>query len=300
MDHGTFRPFLYWCQGRREAGAGVLDSDAQRCCYTIWNMREGSGVLQLGRDRSLVLRPGRMALCDPGVVLVRKGAVDCQRLAFDLMDRPRCSTPDGLTWWPVDWTPQPPLREVFGLDLTGFLREAETTAGKRLFDMTQAFWWRSTGELIRHSLHLGLWLLELAEARGARGFDPWALPTQASLADQAEAIMTHQFGPGRTLGDIAHQLGVSREHLARTYRRQRGQSPGSYLRLCRLRQACRQLERSEASPAEIATAVGFGSFESMRRAFVTHLGEAPGAWRMRRRRPRRIEVASSPSAPQWK
>ncbi len=74
---------------------------------------------------------------------------------------------------------------------------------------------------------------------------------------------------------------MSARHFARAFRAETGITPASYVERVRLEAARRQLEDT-ADPIElVATSCGFGSGETMRRAFLRLLGVGPAEYRRR-------------------
>jgi transcriptional regulator GlxA family with amidase domain len=65
------------------------------------------------------------------------------------------------------------------------------------------------------------------------------------------------------------------------FQRQLGVTPGRYVEGVRLEAAKARLQRSDEPLATIAHATGFGSEESMRRAFSRELATTPAAYRRR-------------------
>ena len=82
---------------------------------------------------------------------------------------------------------------------------------------------------------------------------------------------------------IAAGLGVSERHVGRLFARHVGTTPARYVEQARIAAARDLLVRTPATMAEVARAVGFGSAETMRRAFLRTLGHTPGAHRRRAR-----------------
>jgi transcriptional regulator GlxA family with amidase domain len=80
---------------------------------------------------------------------------------------------------------------------------------------------------------------------------------------------------------LAHVAGVSPRHLTRLFRADTGMTPGQYVESVRLEAARALLEGGGDSVEHIAQAAGFGSSESMRRAFQQMLGVAPSEYRAR-------------------
>jgi len=83
-----------------------------------------------------------------------------------------------------------------------------------------------------------------------------------------------------TLTSMARRAGVSARHLARLFRRELDLSAGQFVEACRIESAQRLL--AEGAPVTAAArASGFGSDETMRRAFLRRLGVTPTAYRTR-------------------
>ena len=80
---------------------------------------------------------------------------------------------------------------------------------------------------------------------------------------------------------LAARVGMSPRHFARVFRAEVGVSPGRFVEKVRVEAARRHLEDSEGGVEEIAARAGFGSAETMRRAFMRQLGVAPAAYRER-------------------
>ncbi len=73
---------------------------------------------------------------------------------------------------------------------------------------------------------------------------------------------------------------MSTRQLTRLFRSQLGMTPARYVELVRIDFARNALEAGR-SVTETAGVAGFGSVETLRRAFVTHLGISPKAARDR-------------------
>lgn len=93
-----------------------------------------------------------------------------------------------------------------------------------------------------------------------------------------EYLLEHLTQPVR-LHDIASHLHVSREHLARTFKRVAGQSLFTYFRHLRLEQAKLKLLNSEKNVTEIATECGFSSVALFCRSFKEYTTMTPLAYR---------------------
>jgi len=79
--------------------------------------------------------------------------------------------------------------------------------------------------------------------------------------------------------ELAKQAGMSRAVFAEKFKQTLGVSPMAYLTRYRLYQAQQQLDKTTASIAQIADAVGYGSEAALTKAFKRELGVTPGALR---------------------
>ena len=80
---------------------------------------------------------------------------------------------------------------------------------------------------------------------------------------------------------LAARVAMSPRHFARVFREEVGQSPARFVECVRVEAARRGLEDSRRSVEEIASCVGFGTGETMRRAFLRQIGVGPSAYRER-------------------
>ncbi|MFD7389190.1 GlxA family transcriptional regulator [Streptomyces sp. NPDC059852] len=88
-------------------------------------------------------------------------------------------------------------------------------------------------------------------------------------------------GADHTLPAMARRAGVSVRHLARLFREEADTTPARYVERVRVEAAQVLLETGDDCMAVVARRTGFGSAESLRRAFVRQLGVTPGAFRSR-------------------
>lgn len=78
---------------------------------------------------------------------------------------------------------------------------------------------------------------------------------------------------------LAAKVGMSERHLSREFLRVLGCSPAAYVEQVRVDTARRILQSEPVLNTAVAARAGFGSVETMRRAFVRRLGVAPGQYR---------------------
>ena len=80
---------------------------------------------------------------------------------------------------------------------------------------------------------------------------------------------------------LAKRAGMSPRNFARVFATQTGDSVGSFVATARLQAAKRLLEGDAMNLDEVASKAGYGSAETMRRAFHRHAGINPSSYRER-------------------
>jgi AraC-like DNA-binding protein len=117
----------------------------------------------------------------------------------------------------------------------------------------------------------------------------------AALADAriGRALLRMHDQPSEpwTVRALANAAMMSRSAFSARFRALVGQAPMRYLTEVRLRRAARLLRSSDATLAEVARSVGYGSEDALSRAFKGRFGEAPSAFRSRRRNHRSTSEA---------
>ncbi len=98
---------------------------------------------------------------------------------------------------------------------------------------------------------------------------------------ELQAWMADHLGEDLSVHALAARAHMSERNLARAFRREVGHTPASYVEGLRVQRARLELETTSTQTAAIATACGFGTVETMRRAFARRLGVSPGAYRDR-------------------
>jgi transcriptional regulator GlxA family with amidase domain len=85
---------------------------------------------------------------------------------------------------------------------------------------------------------------------------------------------------------LARRAGMSPRNFARAFASEVGRTPGRFVEDARVERARRRLEESDDAVEAIAADCGFGSAETLRRAFLRTLRVGPNAYRSRFRRAR--------------
>jgi AraC-like DNA-binding protein len=101
------------------------------------------------------------------------------------------------------------------------------------------------------------------------------------LVERAREWLFKNHRRNLSLDDMAGELDVSPEHLARAFRRRTGETVFGYLQSLRLGDAKTLLVGSELSIAETAAAAGFSSLALFSRTFQKRFGLSPRRYRQR-------------------
>jgi transcriptional regulator GlxA family with amidase domain len=108
--------------------------------------------------------------------------------------------------------------------------------------------------------------VQAAERRPVRDVQQW-------ITEHPAAILSVEA--------LAERANLSPRQFARVFTAETGMTPGRYVDRVRLEAARRKLEDTEAGITRIAKDCGYGTPESMRRAFVKALGVSPAEYRRR-------------------
>ena len=113
---------------------------------------------------------------------------------------------------------------------------------------------------------------QAAERRPLRELQAW-------IADHLDADLS--------VPALAERAFMSPRNFARAFRREVGMTPAAYVEVVRVERARQELETGDAGVEEIARRCGFGTVETMRRAFRRRLRVSPGEYRSRFQTPTR-------------
>ncbi len=98
---------------------------------------------------------------------------------------------------------------------------------------------------------------------------------------ELQAWMLDHLDTDLSVDTLAARVHMSPRNFARVFAREVGSTPARFVERARVEAARRQLEESRAGVDGIAAACGFGSAETMRRAFLRTLRVSPAAYRTR-------------------
>jgi transcriptional regulator GlxA family with amidase domain len=87
--------------------------------------------------------------------------------------------------------------------------------------------------------------------------------------------------PAADLGvvHLAERAGLSARHFARLFQHEVGVTPAAWVEEARVTSARRLLEAGEEPPKQVAVLCGFANADTLRRAFVRHVGVTPAEYR---------------------
>ncbi|MEU6823484.1 helix-turn-helix domain-containing protein [Streptomyces atriruber] len=108
--------------------------------------------------------------------------------------------------------------------------------------------------------------------------------TTRRIEDLRHHILRHIGGP-LTVTALAEYAHVSDRHLTRLFKTELGVTPHAYIESVRVEKARHDLESSDATLERIASDCGFGTVDTLVRAFRRRLNTTPGEYRRRFRVP---------------
>ena len=102
--------------------------------------------------------------------------------------------------------------------------------------------------------------------------------TEDSL-ERVVGFCREHFREQLSIKQIAHEVGMSREHFSRTFSARFKETPAAYLRRLRLNEAITFLRDTQIPPREVAARSGFYSVRHMMRTFQRAYGTSPLQYR---------------------
>jgi transcriptional regulator GlxA family with amidase domain len=109
----------------------------------------------------------------------------------------------------------------------------------------------------------------------------WAAPARQPAVRAAQDLIHADPAADLRVPVLAARVGMSERHFSREFTRALGSPPGDYVEQVRVDTARRLLESEPVLVSVAASRAGFGTAETMRRAFVRRLGVAPDHYRRR-------------------
>lgn len=104
---------------------------------------------------------------------------------------------------------------------------------------------------------------------------------ELELVKKAKDIIDAEYNQQMDISYIAKQLGVSKNHLIRLFKRHSDFTPTQYITKVRVGKTMELLEQAELSIIDIAYAVGFKSMSNFYKCFKEQTGHTPNEYRKR-------------------
>jgi transcriptional regulator GlxA family with amidase domain len=137
------------------------------------------------------------------------------------------------------------------------------------------------------ALEAARWLVVFLQRPGGQA--QFSAQLAAQVADRAPLRQLQAWIPDHleedlTVPALARRACMSDRNFARAFRRETGMTPGAYVEAARVERARIALETGDLPVEAIARQAGFGTVETMRRAFRRQVGVSPIEYRTRFRR----------------
>lgn len=244
----------------------------------------GSGVSEVTEDAAVVAAVGALSrrarrtasVCTGAFVLAATGLLDGRRAATHWASADRLA--DAYPLVDVDSEP------IFVRDTrSGTGGDVWTSAGVTAgIDLTLALIEDDLGADV--ALAVARWLVMFAKRPGGQA--QFSRPLAAQTAERRplrEAQEHVQANPAADLSvdALALRANMSSRNFARAFARDVGITPAAYVETVRLERAKGMLETSGTPVEAIAETCGFGTPETLRRAFARRLGVSPSQYRDR-------------------
>jgi transcriptional regulator GlxA family with amidase domain len=137
------------------------------------------------------------------------------------------------------------------------------------------------------ALEAARWLVLFLQRPGGQA--QFSAQLAAQTADRAplrelQAWIPDHLGEDLSVPGLARRAQMSERNFARAFRRETGMTPGVYVEAARVESARIALETGDLPVESVARQSGFGTVETMRRAFRRRVGVSPVDYRTRFRR----------------
>jgi transcriptional regulator GlxA family with amidase domain len=134
------------------------------------------------------------------------------------------------------------------------------------------------------ALEVARWLVVFLKRPGGQAQFSAQLATQMAERQplrELQAWLPDHLDEDLSVPALARRACMSERNFARTFRDETGMTPAAYVEAARIESARIALESGELPVETIARQTGFGTVETMRRAFRRRVGVSPGSYRSR-------------------
>ncbi|WP_265500265.1 AraC family transcriptional regulator [Paracoccus beibuensis] len=244
------------------SGAGPHAQPRTRPEHTLIWVTEGRMLLQFPR-RSVLLGPGDVRYIPAGTAFAARAEAGAE--GHVLMISPELTTD-------VD-PPMPPTM------IAGSIGQAGDAMLVNLRELADEAARGSAGKAFCCQLNLlSLRLSRLDPEQDHRTGKP-ASALDRPLVDRFLSLAAGELGAGRTLADMAQDLGTTLTHLDRACGETRGQRAIDLLNDLRLERAAELLRHTDRPTTRLAVDLGYASQTHFTRAFVAATGRTPDTYR---------------------
>lgn len=108
-----------------------------------------------------------------------------------------------------------------------------------------------------------------------------AEPSGRAVLQEVQRWIAAAPAEDHSVARLAERAGLSPRHFARLFRSEVGMTPADWVEAARVAAARRRLEAEGLSPKQVAALTGFANADTLRRAFVRHVGITPAEFRRR-------------------
>ena len=134
------------------------------------------------------------------------------------------------------------------------------------------------------ALETARWLVLFLKRPGGQA--QFSAQLAAQMADreplrELQQWLPDNLGEDLSIPALARRACMSERNFARAFRAETGMTPAAYVEAARVERARRELETTDLPVDAVAARCGFGTVETMRRAFGRRMGVNPAAYRER-------------------
>ena len=283
-DPACFSPWIHVAGGSERTKAWISPARILTHWLLVWS--DGGREVITVDGRSYDIAAGQCYLVQPGS-LVELRSLRGNRpvwFHFDLAHDPRrAQHPQVHTFAPAlgprrAWMQSRAL-VLFGVDLPVLVPEVLQAEFQVGLARILTLWEAGDQRVVRRAAQeLGMLMLDLVDlAAGGRTISL----TMAQRLQRAEDALRAGLSAGAGLASMVHAAGLGRSRFCELYARQRGRSPGAFIRATRLERSQVLLTDSTLAIGEVATQVGFADATVFGRFFRQATGLTPRSWRAR-------------------